>query len=101
MRWDRCLCPRLLGLQLPGNVGAAHFEVRSGQLTKVATDVLNGSAREVILYESDVCAVDLIVVGSHGYGFWGAQASCLQAVRLAKTAGKMPALPEKSGSAHK
>jgi nucleotide-binding universal stress UspA family protein len=37
---------------------------------KVATDVLTGSPREFILLESEVWAADLIVVGSHGYGFW-------------------------------
>jgi nucleotide-binding universal stress UspA family protein len=37
---------------------------------KVAIDVLTGSPREVIVLESDLWMADLIVVGSHGYGFW-------------------------------
>jgi nucleotide-binding universal stress UspA family protein len=37
---------------------------------KVTTEILTGPPRQVILDESDQWGADLIVIGSHGYGFW-------------------------------
>lgn len=36
----------------------------------VETSVVSGSPREVIVDEAKAWGADLIVVGSHGYGFW-------------------------------
>jgi nucleotide-binding universal stress UspA family protein len=36
----------------------------------ISTEVLNGSAGKAIVEAAEVWEADLIVVGSHGYGFW-------------------------------
>jgi nucleotide-binding universal stress UspA family protein len=37
---------------------------------QITREVLTGSPRQAILFESEAWLADLIVVGSHGYGFW-------------------------------
>lgn len=37
---------------------------------KIETEILIGSAKKLIVKEAEDWKADLIVVGSHGYGFW-------------------------------
>src|SRR5688572_19144772 len=37
---------------------------------KVTTETLDGLPKQVILEEAEAWGADLVVVGSHGYGFW-------------------------------
>lgn len=37
----------------------------------LTTEVLRGSPEQMIILEAEEWKADLIVVGSHGYGFWG------------------------------
>lgn len=45
-------------------------ECFSGSEIKVSTKVLCGVPKQVIVEEAEEWGADLIVVGSHGYGFW-------------------------------
>jgi nucleotide-binding universal stress UspA family protein len=58
--------------QAKQTVDQAARTLKSGvdKTLKVETDVITGSPREVILHVSEAWVADLIVVGSHGYGFW-------------------------------
>ena len=38
---------------------------------QVTTKIVRGSAGRAIVEEAEIWGADLIVVGSHGYGFWG------------------------------
>lgn len=49
------------------NTLKAHFP--SAQIS-VATKILHGSPAQSVVAEAEEWAADLIVVGSHGYGFW-------------------------------
>ncbi len=42
----------------------------SGLKENLTTDVLSGSPAQTIVEEAENWGADLIVVGSHGYGFW-------------------------------
>lgn len=46
-------------------------EFPADKVPKVETKVSTGSPREMIIEEAKDWGADLIVVGSHGYGFWG------------------------------
>lgn len=37
---------------------------------KVTTEIRDGSPKQVIVEEAEAWGADLVVVGSHGYGFW-------------------------------
>jgi nucleotide-binding universal stress UspA family protein len=43
-------------------------ESKSGNRLKIATEILDGSPKEVIVDEAERWGADLVVVGSHGYG---------------------------------
>ncbi len=45
-------------------------EFPDGNTVKISTDVQLGSPKEAIVDEAKSWGADLIVVGSHGYGFW-------------------------------
>lgn len=42
----------------------------AGTKLKIAVKISNGSPKRVILEEAKNWGADLIIVGSHGYGFW-------------------------------
>jgi nucleotide-binding universal stress UspA family protein len=44
---------------------------RCGKDVQVTTSVFAGSPPRAIVEEAETWGADLIVVGSHGYGFWG------------------------------
>ncbi len=41
-----------------------------GSSLDVATEILDGAPARVIVEEAEKWSADLIIVGSHGYGFW-------------------------------
>ena len=45
------------------------LRAREGEASKVETEILRGSAVRAILDEAESWGADLIVVGSHGYGW--------------------------------
>lgn len=54
-------------------INAATARIRAsaaGKTLAVETEIVNGSPRSVILDAAEEWGADLIVVGSHGYGFW-------------------------------
>jgi len=59
--------------QAQRNLEAAAAKIRgsdAGKTLAVETDVTMGSPRQGILDAAKEWGADLIVVGSHGYGFW-------------------------------
>jgi nucleotide-binding universal stress UspA family protein len=48
----------------------AAAKLREGGNLMVATEVLRGSPRRVIVEEAETWSADLIAIGSHGYGTW-------------------------------
>ncbi len=55
------------------NVEQAEAEIRSlfpDGLFELTTEVITGSAQRIIVERAEDWGADLIVVGSHGYGFW-------------------------------
>jgi nucleotide-binding universal stress UspA family protein len=64
---------RSLREQATLSVKQAETEIRSlfpGGLLDVTTEVLDGSPPRVIVETAENWEADLIVIGSHGYGFW-------------------------------
>ncbi len=45
-------------------------EIGDDSIVEIETTVVSGSPREAIVDEAKAWEADLIVVGSHGYGFW-------------------------------
>ncbi len=47
-------------------------QIKSSQVAKlgISTEIMSGSAKDVILDEAEKWGADLIVVGSHGYSGW-------------------------------
>lgn len=55
------------------NVEQAEAEIRSlfpDGLLELTTEVITGSAQRIIVERAEDWGADLIIVGSHGYGFW-------------------------------
>ena len=48
----------------------SEFDKSDNTTLKVTTDVIQGSARQVIVEEAEKWGADLIVLGSHGYSTW-------------------------------
>lgn len=46
------------------------LDTREDKTLKVTTEILEGSPKQTLLEEAEAWGADLIVVGSHGYGFW-------------------------------
>jgi nucleotide-binding universal stress UspA family protein len=46
-------------------------ELSAGESPQIETRVVTGSPKEMIVEEAKEWDSDLIIVGSHGYGFWG------------------------------
>ena len=46
------------------------LDAREDKTLKVTKDVLTGQPKRLITEEAEKWGADLIVVGSHGYGFW-------------------------------
>lgn len=56
-----------------GIVAKAESEIRSRFPSfgnRLSTKLISGPAKEAIVQEAEAWGADLIVVGSHGYGFW-------------------------------
>jgi nucleotide-binding universal stress UspA family protein len=50
---------------------AAHIlDTREDKTLRVTAEILGGSPKRVIPEEAERWGADLVVVGSHGYGFW-------------------------------
>ncbi len=59
--------------QAKQSVKHAETAIRSlfpGSLLDITTEVLDGSPQRIIVETAQEWGADLIVVGSHGYGFW-------------------------------
>ena len=50
---------------------AAQILLKKNPGLKITTCVIEGSPKTAILQKAETFDADLIVVGSHGYGFWG------------------------------
>ncbi len=64
---------QVLSEQAKQSVKQAETAIRSlfpGSLLDVTAEVLDGSPQRVIVETAQEWGADLIVVGSHGYGFW-------------------------------
>lgn len=56
--------------RLAVDLAASKLSGEAGAALRITTDAPTGTAKEVILREAEEWGADLIVVGSHGRGFW-------------------------------
>ena len=45
-------------------------EMFNGTETEIISEILSGNPSQKIVEEAEIAKADLIIVGSHGYGFW-------------------------------